>query len=133
MWQKSKILLSCLLIWPTEDKIFCMLLFKFGNCVFLLLCLCILIVMYVLFCIFCFSLLFCVLFVCKCLLYYYHRVSTQLMLTNISNIKLKTKLLSPPHRKHNSFTIITTSKWILFREIITLAFKDYAKLINTEL
>jgi len=28
--------------------------------------------------------LFCVLFVCKCLLYYFHRVSTQLQLPNIS-------------------------------------------------
>jgi len=28
--------------------------------------------------------LFCVLFVCKCVLYYYHRVLTQLQLTNIS-------------------------------------------------
>jgi len=28
--------------------------------------------------------LFYVLFVCKCVLYYYHRVSTQLQLTNIS-------------------------------------------------
>jgi hypothetical protein len=33
---------------------FCMLLFNFVSCVFLLLCLCILNVMYVLFCVFCF-------------------------------------------------------------------------------
>ena len=38
--------------------------------VFLLFCLCILIVMYVLFCVFCCIMLFCVLFVCKCVLYW---------------------------------------------------------------
>ena len=57
--------------------------------VFLFLCLCIIIVMYVLFWVFCFIVLFCVLLVCKCVLYYCHLVSTQLQLTNITNhIKL---------------------------------------------
>jgi len=48
---------------------FCMLLFNFVNYTFLLLCLYILIAMNVLFCVFCFIVLFCVLFVCKCVLY----------------------------------------------------------------
>ena len=61
-----------------------MLQFNFENYVFLLLCLYILIVMYALFCVFCFTVLICVLFVCKCVLYYCHRVSTQLQPTNIS-------------------------------------------------
>jgi len=46
--------------------------------VLLFLCLCIIIVTYVLFWVYCFIVSFCVLFVCKCALYYCHRVSTQL-------------------------------------------------------
>jgi len=82
-----------------------MLLFNLVNYVFLLLFLCILllclclilppgdnpiavkkyiisiIVMYVPFGVLRFIVLFCVLFVCKCVLYYCHRVTTQLLLT----------------------------------------------------
>jgi hypothetical protein len=86
-----------------------MFLFNFVNYVFLLLCLYILIAMYVpgesngklplRICPGCSVpepyqspdwalvsalIVFCVLFVCKCVLYYCHRVSTQLQLTNIS-------------------------------------------------
>jgi hypothetical protein len=63
---------------------FCMLLFNSVNYVFLLLCLCTIIVIYVPFYVFRFIVFFYVLFVCKCVLYYCHRVSTQLQLTNIS-------------------------------------------------
>ena len=67
-----------------DGCMFCMLLANIVNYVFLLLCLCMLIVMFVPFWLFCFIVLFCVLFVCKYVLYYCHRVSTQLQLTNVS-------------------------------------------------
>ena len=55
----------------------------------------------VLFCIFCFV-LFYVLFVCKCVVYYRHQVSTQLQLTNISYHKepKRKKLLSMQTEHH---------------------------------
>jgi hypothetical protein len=57
---------------------FCILLFNLVNYIFLLLFLRILIFLYVLFCSVysVFILLFYVLFVCKCVLYYRHQVST---------------------------------------------------------
>ena len=69
-----------------------MLLFHFVNYVILLLCLGILIFMDILFCAFCFILLFYVLLVCKYVLYYCHRVSTQLQLTKY--IKLRKATIS---------------------------------------
>ena len=88
-----KIILVLFLYHCIYGCMFCMLLFNFVNYVFLLLCyvfsllhLCVPIVMYVPFWVFCFVVLFCILFVCKCVLYYCHRVATQLQLTNISYI-----------------------------------------------
>jgi hypothetical protein len=60
---------------------FCMLLFNFVNNVFLLF-MCVF-VMHVPFRVFSYIVLFCVLFVCKCVLYCCHRVSTQLQLKYI--------------------------------------------------
>jgi hypothetical protein len=73
-------------IYMRHCRMFCMLLFNCVNYAFLLLCLCILIFRYPIFCVFCIIVLFCVLFGCKRVLYYCHRVSTQLQLTNIYHI-----------------------------------------------
>jgi len=73
------ILLGSILYHCTYGCMFCMLLFNFINYVFLLL--------RMFRSGYCFIVLFCVLFVCKCVLYYCHWVSTQLQLTNIYHIK----------------------------------------------
>jgi hypothetical protein len=82
-------------------SMFCMLLFHFLNYAPVLLRLCILIFMYVLFCVFCFIVLFCVLFVCKCVPYYCHRVSTQLQFTNISISTKQDIWISTRIHEHN--------------------------------
>jgi len=53
--------------------------------IFLLLCLCILTVMYVPFYVICSIVIFCILFVCKCVLYCCCRFATELQLTDISS------------------------------------------------
>jgi len=85
-----QIIWSLLLLWYSfgsilchciDGCIFCMLSYNFINFVFLLLCLRIPIAMYIQFYVFSF-----IVFVCKCVLYYCHRVPTQLKLTNIYHI-----------------------------------------------
>ena len=94
------------------------LLFNFVNYVFLFLCLCILIVMYVPFCVFCFIVLFWVLFVCKCVLYCCHWVSTQLHLTNISYhiiYHLQGQTLIICTKQSAFYCVLCMLQWLCFR------------------
>ena len=100
---------------------FCMFLFNFVNYVFLflcyvllLLCLCILIVMYVPFWISCFIALFCELFMCKCVLYYCHRVSTQLQLNISYHIIFVTAVTSHWNQKYLFFAFMPENSCNIF-------------------
>jgi len=81
------LVLLCFIVNMVCFVCFCLILYiMYSHCyvyVFLLFCLCILIIMCVPFWVLCFIVLFCVLFVCKCVMYYCHRMSTQLQLSNI--------------------------------------------------
>ena len=86
LFTATKRMFGSILYHCTYGCTFCTLLFNFVNYVLLFLRLCILIVMYVLFWVSCFIVMLCVLFVCKCVLYYCHPVSTQLQLKYIPYI-----------------------------------------------
>ena len=66
----------------------------------------ILIIIYVLFWVFCFIVLLCVLFVCKCVLYNCNRVSTQLQLTNILYQEIFQNVVHSQPRVHVNYLCI---------------------------
>ena len=68
--------------------------------------------------------LFCVLFVCKCVLYYCHQVSTKLQLTNISyHIKQEQNTILYFSNNHKQVFIITTNYSAYIR--ITTAHRQF--------
>jgi hypothetical protein len=68
-------------------------------------------------CIF-FCVSFCVLFVCKCVLYYCHRVTTQLQLTNISisvSCAMLTGCWQPVNITHDIYPLLFIQSWSSWR------------------
>jgi hypothetical protein len=79
----------------------------YAMCSFVSLSILIATCMYVPFCVFCLIVLFCVLFLCKCGLYYCHRVSTQLQLYIYMYIYSITKLtIYPINARRLTFNIV---------------------------
>ena len=66
------------------------------------------------FCVFCFIVLFCVLFVCKCVLCNCHRVATQMKLTHISHH------ISKPGRNTLQSRCRPSDNWCLDRATFTV-------------
>ena len=65
------------------------------SALFQISCYYVVLLLIVLFCVLFVFVLFYVLFACKCVLYYCHRVLTQLQLTNISLYFSKTRMVAP--------------------------------------
>jgi hypothetical protein len=87
-----------------------MLLFNFVNYVFCIVTFICSYCYYVLFCVFRFIVLFYELFVCKCVLYYCHRVSTQLQLTNTLYQYIYRKVRFIGRRRNSSYLTLKQTK-----------------------
>ena len=72
--------------------------------------------MYVLFWVFYFIVLFCVLFVCKCVLYYCHWVSTQLHLTNITSYRIISYISY--HISYHIYILYHIISYIMYSECV---------------
>ena len=102
-WSFGSILCRCI-----YGCMFCMLLYNFVNYIFLLPCLCSLIVMYASFWPFCFTVLFCVLFVCKCVLY-----CTVLLPPGVNSTAVNKYIISYCIISYNAIYHISNITWVI--------------------